>query len=303
MHRTASRRARARVCGDNRSVNVALAHTRHADRERLAAALRARGLQVFSVPDLKGVLDAAGQARLTIALVEPKLLQKEERDLRAQVQERAGYPIQVVALTNRVGDDPAIFDRHGATILEHPPAAMAENADWIADMVDRLTTSGRGRASGSHWTAAPEAQSAKPRAGVVLRADGPGPTILVVEDEPTFRLFLCEALGELGYRVWAASNGEDALAFFAGQDADLVISDINMPGMDGFELKQKIDLWRKKPTAFLMMTADSNAENASNASAVGVVFIIGKPLRNLESFYAIVREALRKNGVDWEPAR
>ena len=46
----------------------------------------------------------------------------------------------------------------------------------------------------------------------LLGASGPGPVILVVEDEPSFRSFLCDALGDAGYQVWAAPDAESALA-------------------------------------------------------------------------------------------
>jgi hypothetical protein len=71
-------------------VNVALAHPGHRSREKLASALRARGLQVYSVPDVAGVLDAAVQAKLVLVLVDPALLAKAEVDVRAQLKKHAG---------------------------------------------------------------------------------------------------------------------------------------------------------------------------------------------------------------------
>lgn len=274
-------------------MNVALAHAGHRTREKLASALRARGLQVYSVPDVAGVLDAAVQAKLVLALVDPALLQQAEQDVRAQLRKHAGYPVQIVALTNRHNEllEP-IFERHGATILDVPPDDIAKVAEWVHSIATRLSSGGRSAGTGAHWG------DGKPREiEVVHGATGVGPKILVVEDEPTFRQFLCDALGDVGYDVWAAADAESALAFFEKNAADLVIADINMPGMDGFELKQKMDLWKRSPVPFIIMTADSNAENAANASAVGVVFILGKPIRNLDALYTIVKETLRKAGV------
>jgi DNA-binding response OmpR family regulator len=276
-------------------VNIALAHMAHRTREKLAAAMRARGLQVYSVPDLAGVLDASAQAKLVLALVEPGLLLASESNLRDEIKKKSGNDVQIVALTNRYEEQyAAIFDRHGATMLEHDPEATGDIAAWAHTLATKLSTSGRDANTGQHWGPARKASSSR---GVIQGANGPGPSILVVEDEPSFRMFLCDALGAQGYKVWAAENAEDALAFFENGHADLVMADINMPGMDGFELKQKIDLWKKAPVPFIIMTADSNAENAANASAVGVVFILGKPIRDLDALYAIVRETLRKAGV------
>lgn len=278
-------------------MNVALAHPVHRLREKLAAALRTRGLQVYSVPDIAGVLEAGVQAKLVVALIEPKLLDQATVDVREQIRKHAGYPVQIVALTNRYDESTApIFERHGATLLPHAPDAISEVAAWVHGLAGRLSTGGRDENTGGHWISKSNAP-----APAVLGAKGPGPIILVVEDEPSFRSFLCDALGEAGYQVWAAEDAESALAFFEKQHADLVIADINMPGMDGFELKQKMDLWKKAPVPFIMMTADSNEENAANAAAVGVVFILGKPIRNLDALYTIVKETLRKAGVAVPP--
>lgn len=280
-------------------MNIALAHPGHRAREKLATALRARGLQVFSVPDVAGVLDAAVQAKLVLVLVDPALLEKAQVDVRAQLRKHAGYPVQIVALTDRHNASlESIFERHGATILECAPDDIAAVAGWTASVATRLSSGGRDAGTGAHWGHGKERAASE----VVHGATGPGPTILVVEDEPTFRGFLCDALGEAGYSVWAAPDAESALAFFETRSADLVMADINMPGMDGFELKQKMDLWRRAPVPFIIMTADSNAENAANASAVGVVFILGKPIRNLDALYTIVQETLRKAGIPPAPA-
>lgn len=66
---------------------------------------------------------------------------------------------------------------------------------------------------------------------------GGSETILVVEDEPEVRHVLVQALVELGYRVIAADDGEEALSLMrAGQTVDLVVSDVIMPRMGGREL-------------------------------------------------------------------
>ena len=188
--------------------------------------------------------------------------------------------------------------RHGAALLQRAPDDVAGLADWVKEQVDARVAAGalsEGLKPGEHWTGETKAASG----GAILGAKGTGAMakILVVEDEPSFRLFLCEALGDRGYTVWAAANGVEALSFLKREGADLVISDINMPEMDGFELKQNIDLWKKTPTPFIMMTADARRDNAEDASAMGVVFIMGKPIRNLDALYAIVSEALRVPGT------
>ena len=280
-------------------MNVAIAHLHLASREALATALRARGLQVYSVPDVAGVLAAASQARLVIVLIEPKLLTREKVDLRAQIRAKAGYDVALYAMTNATPEEHREgIALHGAELLQRAADDVGGLAEWVKEQVDAKVAAGalkEGLKPGEHWTGENRAAAS----GAVLGAKGTGAMakILVVEDEPSFRLFLCEALGDRGYTVWAAPNGVAALAFLKSEGADLVISDINMPEMDGFELKQNIDLWKKTPTPFIMMTADGRRDNAEDASAMGVVFILGKPIRNLDALYAIVAEALRPPGA------
>ncbi|MFH0825379.1 MAG: response regulator, partial [Pseudomonadota bacterium] len=64
--------------------------------------------------------------------------------------------------------------------------------------------------------------------------------ILVVEDSPTQALYLQNVLEQAGYKVQVASNGESALEFLGTSEPTLVLSDIVMPGLDGYELCRKI---------------------------------------------------------------
>ena len=64
--------------------------------------------------------------------------------------------------------------------------------------------------------------------------------ILVVEDSPTQALKLAHVLGEAGYRVSVANNGEEALAYLADHLPALIISDVMMPKMDGYQMCQRV---------------------------------------------------------------
>jgi CheY-like chemotaxis protein len=66
------------------------------------------------------------------------------------------------------------------------------------------------------------------------------PTILVVEDDPHLREILVTLVEALGYQPLSAENGFEAMAELAEQEADLVITDVNMDGMNGIELAAAI---------------------------------------------------------------
>lgn len=66
------------------------------------------------------------------------------------------------------------------------------------------------------------------------------PTVLVVDDEPSIVDLLCEFLEEAGYRALLARNGRSALAIARRERPALVITDRNMPGIDGVEVLRRL---------------------------------------------------------------
>ncbi|MGD1974993.1 MAG: response regulator, partial [Desulfobacterales bacterium] len=65
-------------------------------------------------------------------------------------------------------------------------------------------------------------------------------TILLVDDEPDIRDVLSLSLYDMGYHVYEAENGDEALRIFKDKQPSMVMTDIKMPGMDGIELLKKI---------------------------------------------------------------
>jgi CheY-like chemotaxis protein len=127
---------------------------------------------------------------------------------------------------------------------------------------------------------------------------GSGPSVLIVDDEPTFRGFLKDALTAQGYRVHTAINGPNALRFIKQQGGiDLVIADLHMPHMDGFELKHEIDQIIGRAMPFIVCTADANEDKIQTAAQVGAAALVPKPIENLDAFFAIVTDTLKDAGV------
>ena len=103
-------------------------------------------------------------------------------------------------------------------------------------------------------------------------------TVLTVDDSRTMRDMLLLALGGAGYTVIQAVDGVDGLETLAAKGADVVITDINMPRMDGFGF---IEGMRANPdhrtTPVLVLTTESDAEKKQRARAAGATGWIVKP--------------------------
>ncbi len=100
--------------------------------------------------------------------------------------------------------------------------------------------------------------------------------ILIIDDNDTMREGLSAVVRRMGHKVCAVSSGTEALAAFARQPADFVVTDLKMGGMDGLEVLRRIrDLDPDCPT--LLMTAYGTVEAAVEAMKLGAMDFLTKP--------------------------
>jgi two-component system chemotaxis response regulator CheY len=103
-------------------------------------------------------------------------------------------------------------------------------------------------------------------------------TALIVDDSTTMRQMVAFTLREAGYQVVEAEHGQDALNKITAQPVNIVITDLNMPVMDGFTFIQNV---RAMPTykflPILMLTTESQLSKKEQGKAVGATGWIIKP--------------------------
>jgi two-component system NtrC family response regulator len=119
---------------------------------------------------------------------------------------------------------------------------------------------------------------------------GKAGTVLVVDDDESFRTIVAINLDEEGYDVVQAAGGEQALELFASGSFDLVLTDLRMPGMDGHEVLRKVK-YARPSVPVIVITAFGSIEGAVEAMRLGAANYLTKPFDRKE-FRAIVRETL-----------
>lgn len=117
--------------------------------------------------------------------------------------------------------------------------------------------------------------------------------ILLVEDDSTLSMIVSETLQRDGFEVLIAGDGEDGLKKFTRHGADLIIADVMMPQMDGFEMGRRIrQINRNVPLLFL--TAKSEIDDIVEGFELGGNDYLKKPFKMLELIVRI-KALLRRN--------
>jgi DNA-binding NtrC family response regulator len=123
----------------------------------------------------------------------------------------------------------------------------------------------------------------------------PPASILVVDDEPIIRSNLAEFLQQEGFIVQSAGTGEAALALIGRQKFDILLCDVNLPGLDGIEVLERVA--RISPETFvLLITAYATVESAIEAFHKGVHDYLMKPII-LHEVLGKVRRLLRQRDL------
>ncbi|MGB9677212.1 MAG: response regulator transcription factor [Candidatus Ratteibacteria bacterium] len=118
--------------------------------------------------------------------------------------------------------------------------------------------------------------------------------ILIIEDDPEERLILTRELKKEGYIVYEAQTGEEGLRIFKEDRPDLVILDVILPGIDGWEVLRRIKkgpLSRKVPV--MMLTGKSEDSDKIKGYEIGADYYVTKPY-NINKLLPIIKSLIQE---------
>ena len=117
-------------------------------------------------------------------------------------------------------------------------------------------------------------------------------TILTVDDSASMRQMIVFTLSNAGYEVIEAVDGRDALAKLDGRPVHLVVTDLNMPNLDGIGLIKGVRVLPSyKYVPIIMLTTESTDEKKQAGKAAGATGWIVKPFRG-EQLVAVAKKLL-----------
>ena len=121
--------------------------------------------------------------------------------------------------------------------------------------------------------------------------------VLLVDDDPDLLSVTGFALQQAGFLVIKAANGFEALTAFEAEQPDLAVLDINMPGMNGFELAEKLRERSRIP--LMMLTVRHEEQDVVRALELGADDYLAKPF-SPKILVARIRALLRRVGIESE---
>jgi two-component system, chemotaxis family, chemotaxis protein CheY len=118
-------------------------------------------------------------------------------------------------------------------------------------------------------------------------------TIMIVDDSASMRQVVAIALKGAGYDVIEGSDGKDALSKLTGQKVHLIISDVNMPNMDGITFVKEVkQMPNYKFTPILMLTTESDESRKKEGQEAGAKAWVVKPFKPEQMLTAVEKLCL-----------
>lgn len=103
--------------------------------------------------------------------------------------------------------------------------------------------------------------------------------VIIIEDEDDLRQLIVDELEDAGHQALEAGDGIDGLSKIIAENPDIIISDVGMPRMDGFQLKQKLQEQPKhSPKPFLFLSALAFQQAIERGISIGADDFMTKPV-------------------------
>jgi len=118
---------------------------------------------------------------------------------------------------------------------------------------------------------------------------------LVVDDEPLIRMMISEYLNEFGFETFEAENGLKALDLYHEKCPNIVVLDLRMPVMDGFEFLEKADITANSSCDAVILTGQADEADTSRVKALGAKQCFMKPF-DPDALIEAVEELLSAQG-------
>lgn len=119
-------------------------------------------------------------------------------------------------------------------------------------------------------------------------------SILIVDDDVNLCTVLSEELKAVGYETSYLTDGEEVSKVLQNQKVDLLLLDLKMPGTDGFQLLQKINIHRNAHPKIIVLTAYADVKSAIESARLGATDFISKPY-DFDELLITIRKVLQSN--------
>ena len=211
------------------------------------------------------VLDL-GAAETLLAMLREKLATDSELRIDASRVETLTFPCAQVLVS--------ALRSHGEISVEQPSEAFSGafsdlGLDWMPERSRGIILAD---APAAVPAAAPEAESAAPAAQAMAKR------ILTIDDSKTIRDMLMVTLSDAGFEVLQAIDGKDGIDVLGRESVDVVITDINMPNMDGYQVIRHLRADpAHKNTPILVLTTESDTDKKNLAREAGATGWMVKP--------------------------
>ncbi len=239
----------------DRPHRIVVAEDSRLQRRTWAGALRSEGYDVIEAEDGRLGLEAVCRERPDLLLTDVEMPHMTGYELCAAVKSDPDVSATPVVILTTLGGFEEIrrgFEAGASDYLVKP--REGERESFLDLLLDRVHTILSGE-------------------GIVRRG-----SVLVVDDSNLTRSLVQTAVEKAGFQVTPAASGEEALEVLAGQSFDLMITDVEMPGMNGMELSHRVrNDPRTEDLPILVLTASRDRSHREMGRGIGVDGYLTKP--------------------------